>query len=72
MKIFTALPGTYFDAGTEADFVNKVDNLSAVFFGLRNGKFDEAVCRYKEFKVKYLPDKDARSIGGHYADQEYD
>ncbi len=64
MKLFIALPNTYFDTGTEADFINRVDNQTAVFFGLRNGKFDEAVCRYKEFKIKYISDKGERIAGG--------
>ena len=69
MKIYTALPHTYFDVGTEADFINRVDSQYAVFFGLRNGKFDEAICRYKEFKVRYVADKGERIAGGENAEE---
>jgi hypothetical protein len=73
MKLYIALPNTYFDVGTEAELLDKIDGQSALFFGLKNGKFDEAVCRYKEFKVRYVPEQGARSAGGDtYAEQKYD
>jgi hypothetical protein len=72
MKLFIALPNTYFDVGTEADLVDRLDREYGLFFGLHGGKFDEAVCKFKEFKVKFISEKGERIAGGDYADEERD
>lgn len=64
MKLYIALPNTYFDKGTEVDLVDRIDNQSGLFFGLKNGHFDETICRFKEFKVRYVTEKGERIAGG--------
>ncbi len=70
MKLYIALPNTYFDKGTEVDLVNRIDAQSGLFFGLKNGHFDETICQFKEFKIKYISDKGERiARGDDHAEQ---
>jgi hypothetical protein len=45
-----AKPGTWFDAGTEANLICEVvPGESALFTGIRNGRPDDEVCGLDEF-----------------------
>jgi hypothetical protein len=71
IKLYLARPGHLFDPGTEADLVEDyrgTGKQEGLFLGLRNGKWVEAVCDFKEFVVKVVPEQDARSIGGTHGE----
>lgn len=59
---FIAKKDTWFDEGTEAKLLTDCGggffNGNGIFEGIRNGKVDEELCGYEEFKiVKENPDE---------------
>lgn len=57
MRRFIARPATFFDSGTEADLIEDYrsdGSYSGLFYGRRDGKWLQAVCRFSEFTVKYV------------------
>ncbi len=52
MTKYIALPDTWFDVGTEAELLFEViPEATGLFRGIRDGKEDEEVCGYDEFKT---------------------
>ena len=56
-RVYIALPGFFFDPGTEADLVEdfREDGANAgMFLGFKNGKLTELCCEFTEFEVKIV------------------
>lgn len=52
-----AKPHTWFDAGTEAEWICDVlPGRTALFAGVRSGAPDEEVCGWDEFEIKEAED----------------
>ena len=67
IKLYYAKPGHLFDPGTEVDLIEdyRIDGgVFGLFLGLKNGKWIESMCRFSEFTVKIVPERDTRSVGG--------
>lgn len=52
-KIYRAKPNTWFDEGTEVKLVDdyRPKLPCGLFCGLQDGKLDEEICSFNEFKI---------------------
>lgn len=62
IKAYYAKPGHFFDPGIEADLIEDYGDYSGMFFGIRDGKLQYAVCKFTEFRVRVI--QSARSVDG--------
>ena len=69
MKVYIAKPHSTFDAGTEVELLedyrgDSQQDYIGEFFGMRDGTLIAAVCLFKEFWTRYIPEQGARNAGG--------